>query len=74
MDTHWELVFGAPVLTALTSKMSRKITVDAIDGYFIVGNSVAALSTSFGLLLILRIQYCIFTRNFLFHRCDYRFR
>ncbi|MEH7359346.1 MFS transporter [Priestia megaterium] len=49
------VAFGAPVLTALTSKMSRKSLLMLLMVIFIVGNSVAALSTSFGLLLIARI-------------------
>ncbi|UII55818.1 MFS transporter [Cytobacillus spongiae] len=48
------VAFGAPVLTALTSKMSRKTLLMALMVIFIVGNSVAAMSTSFGLLLVAR--------------------
>ena len=46
---------GAPVLTALTSKMSRKTLLMALMLIFIVGNSAAALSTSFALLLTARV-------------------
>ncbi|WP_281974325.1 MFS transporter [Halobacillus litoralis] len=42
---------GAPVLTALTNRMNRKSLLMAL---FIVGNSVAAMSTSFSLLLVAR--------------------
>ncbi|WP_347860817.1 MFS transporter [Salimicrobium sp. PL1-032A] len=45
---------GAPVLTALTSKMSRKSLLMSLMVLFIIGNVVAALSTSFGLLLLAR--------------------
>ncbi|KHE68286.1 MFS transporter [Halobacillus sp. BBL2006] len=45
---------GAPVLTALTNKMSRKSLLLALMVIFILGNSIAAFSTSFGLLLIAR--------------------
>ncbi|WP_064091510.1 MFS transporter [Rossellomorea aquimaris] len=48
------VAIGAPVLTALTSKMSRKSLLMSLMIIFIIGNSVAALSTSFGLLLIAR--------------------
>ena len=46
---------GAPVLTSLTSKMSRKTLLMALMLIFIVGNSAAALSTSFALLLTARV-------------------
>ncbi|UOQ83417.1 MFS transporter [Gracilibacillus salinarum] len=46
---------GAPVLTALTNKMSRKTLLMALMVLFIIGNTVAGLSTSFGLLLAARI-------------------
>ncbi|WP_226582721.1 MFS transporter [Halobacillus litoralis] len=45
---------GAPVLTALTSKMSRKSLLLSLMVLFILGNATAAMSTSFGLLLIAR--------------------
>lgn len=48
------VAIGAPVLTALTSKMSRKSLLMSLMILFIVGNSVSALSTSFGLLLVAR--------------------
>ncbi|MFT9596796.1 MFS transporter [Mesobacillus sp.] len=49
------VAFGAPILTALTNKMSRKTLLMALMVIFIVGNSIAAVSTSFGLLLVARI-------------------
>ena len=49
------VAFGAPILTALTNKMSRKTLLMLLMVIFIVGNSVAAMSTSFGLLLVARI-------------------
>lgn len=49
------VAFGAPILTALTNKMSRKSLLMLLMVIFILGNSVAALSTSFSLLLVARI-------------------
>jgi MFS transporter, DHA1 family, inner membrane transport protein len=49
------VAFGAPILTALTNKMSRKTLLMALMVIFIVGNSIAAVSTSFSLLLVARI-------------------
>ncbi|WP_232324840.1 MFS transporter [Halobacillus mangrovi] len=46
---------GDPVLTALTNKMNRKSLLMALMVIFILGNSMAAFSTSFGLLLTARI-------------------
>jgi multidrug resistance protein len=48
------VAIGAPVLTALTNKMSRKTLLMLLMIVFIVGNVVAAVSTSFGLLLVAR--------------------
>lgn len=48
------VAFGAPVLTALTNKMNRKTLLLLLMVVFIAGNSVAALSTSFSLLLVAR--------------------
>jgi multidrug resistance protein len=45
---------GAPILTALTSRMSRKSLLISLMVIFIIGNVVAALSPSFQLLLIAR--------------------
>jgi len=49
------VAFGAPILTALTNKMSRKTLLMALMVIFIIGNSIAAVSTSFGMLLAARI-------------------
>ncbi|MBT2685008.1 MFS transporter [Bacillus sp. ISL-37] len=49
------VAFGAPILTALTNKMSRKTLLMVLMVIFIIGNSIAAVSTSFGLLLAARI-------------------
>lgn len=49
------VAFGAPILTALTNKMSRKTLLMSLMVIFIIGNSIAAVSTSFGLLLAARI-------------------
>jgi MFS transporter, DHA1 family, inner membrane transport protein len=48
------VAIGAPILTALTNKMNRKTLLMLLMIVFIVGNSVAALSTSFVLLLVAR--------------------
>lgn len=45
---------GAPLLTAATNKMSRKSLLMMLMFIFIVGNSVAALSANFALLLVAR--------------------
>ncbi|MCG3417672.1 MFS transporter [Oceanobacillus jordanicus] len=49
------VTFGAPILTALTSTMSRKALLLGIMIIFIVGNSVAAGATSIGVLLVARV-------------------
>ncbi|MBB4075636.1 putative MFS family arabinose efflux permease [Anoxybacillus voinovskiensis] len=49
------VTFGAPVLTALTSNMSRKTLLLSIMIVFIVGNSVAASATNIGVLLVARV-------------------
>lgn len=49
------VAFGAPILTALTNKMSRKTLLMALMVVFIIGNLIAAVSTSFALLLTARI-------------------
>ncbi|WP_145950167.1 MFS transporter [Paenibacillus sp. Y412MC10] len=45
---------GAPILTALTNRMSRKSLLMSLMVIFIIGNVVAALSQSFEVLLIAR--------------------
>lgn len=49
------VTFGAPVLTSLTSKMSRKTLLLWIMIVFIIGNSLAAISNTIGLLLVARV-------------------
>ncbi|MGG0237262.1 MFS transporter [Bacillus rhizoplanae] len=49
------VTFGAPVLTSLTSSMSRKSLLLWIMIVFIVGNSIAASATSISLLLVARV-------------------
>lgn len=46
---------GAPVLTALTASMSRKTLLMWIMVIFIIGNGIAAVATSFTILIIARI-------------------
>ncbi len=48
------VALGAPILTALTNRMSRKSLLISLMVIFIIGNVVAALSPSFELLLIAR--------------------
>ncbi|MGN7477707.1 MFS transporter [Solibacillus silvestris] len=47
--------FGAPILTALTSGMQRKTLLLWIMIVFIIGNTLAAISTTIGLLLVARV-------------------
>lgn len=49
------VTFGAPILTSLTSSMSRKTLLLWIMVVFIIGNTVAAISTTIGLLLVARV-------------------
>lgn len=49
------VMFGAPVLTSLTSSIPRKTLLIAIMLVFIAGNSLAAFSTGFGMLLAARV-------------------
>ncbi|PLR78964.1 MFS sugar transporter [Bacillus sp. V3-13] len=49
------VTFGAPILTSLTSSMSRKSLLLWIMIIFIVGNSIAASATSVGILLVARV-------------------
>nr|WP_246503505.1 MFS transporter [Clostridium polyendosporum] len=49
------VAFGAPIITAATSRMSRKTLLISLMVIFIAGNSIAALSPSFELLLIARV-------------------
>ncbi|GEL04638.1 MFS transporter [Rummeliibacillus stabekisii] len=47
--------FGAPILTSLTSGMSKKTLLLWIMVVFIIGNTLAASSTTIGLLLVARV-------------------
>lgn len=49
------VTFGAPILTSLTSKMSRKSLLLWIMITFIIGNSIAASATNIGILLAARV-------------------
>ncbi len=45
---------GAPILTALTNRVPRKTLLMSLMVVFMIGNAAAALSSSFGALLIAR--------------------
>jgi predicted MFS family arabinose efflux permease len=49
------VTFGAPILTSVTSSMSRKSLLLSIMAVFIVGNTIAASATSIGILLVARV-------------------
>lgn len=49
------VTFGAPILTSITSGVPRKILLISIMLVFIIGNSLAAVSTGIGMLLTARI-------------------
>ncbi|WP_342599575.1 MFS transporter [Psychrobacillus sp. FSL H8-0483] len=49
------VTFGAPILTSITSSMSRKSLLLWIMVIFIIGNSIAASATSTGVLLVARV-------------------
>ncbi len=49
------VTFGAPVLTSLTSGMSRKTPPLLGDVNFIAGNTLAASASSIGVLLAARV-------------------
>ncbi|KUP29617.1 MULTISPECIES: MFS transporter [Bacillus] len=49
------VTFGAPILTSLTSSMSRKTLLLWIMIIFIAGNTMAASATSIGILLTARV-------------------
>lgn len=49
------VMFGAPILTSLTSKMPRKSLLLWIMVVFIIGNGIAASATSVAVLLIARV-------------------
>lgn len=45
---------GAPILTALTNRMNRKLLLMLLMVVFILGNSISALSPNFEILLVAR--------------------
>ena len=49
------VTFGAPILTSVTSSMSRKALLLWIMIIFIVGNTIAASASSVGILLVARV-------------------
>lgn len=49
------VTFGAPILTAITSQMPRKSLLLWIMFVFIIGNSLAAIATNIGVLLVARV-------------------
>lgn len=49
------VTLGAPILTSITSSMSRKSLLLWIMIIFIIGNSIAATATSIGVLLVARV-------------------
>ncbi|KGR78209.1 MFS transporter [Ureibacillus manganicus] len=49
------VMIGAPILTSLTTRMSRKKLLLWIMIVFIIGNTIAAISTTIGLLLVARV-------------------
>lgn len=49
------VTFGAPILTSLTTSMSRKLLLLLIMFIFIIGNSIAAFATNISVLLIARV-------------------
>jgi DHA1 family inner membrane transport protein len=49
------VTFGAPILTALTGRIDRKLLLLGLMALFIVGNTMAALSPGYALLLVARV-------------------
>ncbi|KQS67866.1 MFS sugar transporter [Rhizobium sp. Leaf371] len=49
------VTFGAPILTALTGRIARKPLLLGLMALFILGNTLAALSPGYGLLLVARV-------------------
>jgi DHA1 family inner membrane transport protein len=49
------VVVGAPLLTALASRVPRKTVLTALMGLFIAGNVLSALASSYGLLMTGRV-------------------
>ncbi len=49
------VTFGAPILTALTGKIERKPLLLGLMALFVVGNTAAALASSYEILLVARV-------------------
>jgi MFS transporter, DHA1 family, inner membrane transport protein len=49
------IAFGAPVISALTQRFGRRAVLRAAIAAFLVGNLVAVVATSFGMLLVVRV-------------------
>lgn len=49
------VTFGAPVITALTGRLGRKSLLLGLMALFVVGNTAAALSPTYELLLVARV-------------------
>jgi multidrug resistance protein len=49
------VTFGAPILTALTGRLERKPLLLGLMALFVVGNTVAALSVNYEMLLVARV-------------------
>ncbi|MEU8591092.1 MFS transporter [Streptomyces sp. NPDC048664] len=49
------VVFGAPIMTALGTKVSRKRMLMFLMGLFILGNLISAVAPVFGLMLVGRV-------------------
>lgn len=49
------VTFGAPILTALTSRFPRKPLLLGLMALFVAGNALAALSPGYALLLVARV-------------------
>jgi MFS transporter, DHA1 family, inner membrane transport protein len=49
------VVFGAPLLTALTARWPRKVVLLGLMGVFTLGNLACALAPSYGLLMAARV-------------------
>lgn len=68
------VTFGAPILTSLTSSMSRKTLLLWIMIIFIAGNTMAASASSIGVLLAKTCDIRFFTRCVYVDRLDNRAR
>ncbi len=49
------VAIGGPILAILTNRMSRKSALLVLIGLFVVGNALAAVAPSYGLLMVARI-------------------